>query len=553
MRVAVVGSGPAGVAAATVLLETGYAVDIFDGGREPEPEAKALQEQVAEEVRTGVRPTPATYRRLHWAGRKKGLASALGGAVADVLGKPDAGRMRKRLWGSDFTFSGTDVDAPIAGIDIAQSLAVGGLSNAWGAACYRFRSGDIDAWPIDRRALDPWYARAEGMLGLTTGGGDDGSADPYADGDVSAHGTSVGHPTSLRSLWDRHRDVLGAAGLRAGPARLAIDETAGSARSCRRCGLCVYGCPIGSIWTARQALSDLRRTGPRLTAHHGALVQAVRPTADGVTLTWSRAGTTETSDFAAVFLAAGPLATARIVVRSTGAFEKPMPLLDSDVYVIPFRLDMPWRLADDGIALSRGVLALDPEAPGEAAAHLQLYGASPGLLGSAGNLAMLMPQGLRDRLLRRIVVGMLFFDSRESRRLEADVRRGTSAPDVVHIRETAPSESRQRVRRILQRIKEHGDRLGLRPLLGLAVGMPAGTSFHLGGTLPMRNGSADMLQTDPAGAITGLPNCYAVDASGFPTMPAQNPTLSIMANAMRVAAGFAAEASGRGAQGSGSA
>ena len=546
MRLAVVGSGPAGVAAASVLLEAGHAVDVFDGGRVPEPEASALREQVAQEVRAGARPTPATYRRLHWAGRSNGLASALGGVFKEVLGRPSPSRMRKRLWGSDFTFSGTEVDAPIGGIDIAQSLAVGGLSNAWGAACYRFRNSDIEAWPIDRRALDPWYHRAEEMLGISPGAGDGGAADPYADGDAGPTVPPDGRADDLYELWNRHRDALGAAGLRAGPARLAIDETAGSATSCRRCGLCLYGCPIGSIWTARQALSDLRLASPQLAVRHGALVQSLRPAADGVTLAWTQDGVAGSGAYAAVFLAAGPLATARIVARSTGAFGKAMPLLDSDVYVIPFRLTTPRLFPDGGIALSRGVLALEPEEPGEAAAHLQLYAASPGLLGSAGNLAMLIPQNLRDRLLRRIVVGMLFFDSRESRQLEADLRRASTAADLVHVRNAGPSRTRQRVRRILRRIKAHRDFVGLRPLLGLAIGMPAGASFHLGGTLPMRDGSAGALETDTAGAITGLPNCYAVDASVFPTMPAQNPTLSIMANAMRVAAGFTAATQGNG-------
>ena len=542
MRLAVVGSGPAGVATASVLLDAGYAVHIFDGGRTPDPAATALREAAAGELLANGRPTPATYRRLHRAGRRGGLTGALGGVLADLRGKPDPSRLRKRLWGSDFTFSGADESAPIDGVDIARSLAVGGLSNAWGAACYRFRNRDIDTWPIDRRELDPWYGRAEEMLGIATARPQNGTGDPYTDDDVLSNRAADGPAQDIQDLWQHHRDKLRAAGLVAGPARLAIDRTAGSATACRQCGLCLYGCPIESIWTARQALTELGRSGPKLNVRHGAIVQRVQPTADGVTLVWQKDDMTESDDFAAVFLAAGPLETARIAARSLAASEEAMPLLDSDVYVVPFRFSTGLRFADGGIALSRGMIALEPETPGASTAHLQLYHASPALLGSAGDLAMLLPHDLRNRILRRFVFGMLFFDSRESCQLEAVFRPRSSAPDVIHVSKTAPGRSRQRVRLLLQRIKRHSDTLGLSPLLGMAVGMPAGASFHLGGTLPMRGGPADRLATDKTGAIGGLPNCYAVDASVFPTMPAQNPTLSIMANAMRIAAGFAKQA-----------
>jgi len=47
------------------------------------------------------------------------------------------------------------------------------------------------------------------------------------------------------------------------------------------------------------------------------------------------------------------------------------------------------------------------------------------------------------------------------------------------------------------------------------------------------------MQTDVMGKLSGCSNCYVVDASVFPIMPAQNPTLTIMANAMRVADNYA--------------
>ncbi|MGH7287495.1 MAG: NAD(P)-binding protein, partial [Myxococcota bacterium] len=46
MRVAVVGSGPSGVAASAALLERGHAVDVLDVGHVPERAAQALAAEV---------------------------------------------------------------------------------------------------------------------------------------------------------------------------------------------------------------------------------------------------------------------------------------------------------------------------------------------------------------------------------------------------------------------------------------------------------------------------------------------------------------------------
>ena len=50
MRVAVVGSGPAGVAAATALLEAGHSVDMLDVGHLPEPAAEYLAAEIRARV-----------------------------------------------------------------------------------------------------------------------------------------------------------------------------------------------------------------------------------------------------------------------------------------------------------------------------------------------------------------------------------------------------------------------------------------------------------------------------------------------------------------------
>ena len=67
----------------------------------------------------------------------------------------------------------------------------------------------------------------------------------------------------------------------------------------------------------------------------------------------------------------------------------------------------------------------------------------------------------------------------------------------------------------------------------MRVGLP-GRGFHTGGTFPMKVKPA-RLQTDVLGRPPGLTRVHLVDSSVFPSLPATTITLSVMANAHRIA------------------
>ena len=64
MKVAVVGSGPSGVAAASALLEQGHAVELLDVGHTPGAASQALAGQMRATLARGERPSGALYRAL---------------------------------------------------------------------------------------------------------------------------------------------------------------------------------------------------------------------------------------------------------------------------------------------------------------------------------------------------------------------------------------------------------------------------------------------------------------------------------------------------------
>ena len=80
-------------------------------------------------------------------------------------------------------------------------------------------------------------------------------------------------------------------------------------------------------------------------------------------------------------------------------------------------------------------------------------------------------------------------------------------------------------------------KLGLWSLPALVRWGEAGGSFHYAGTLGMTQaGSNEGVTTDSFGRLHRAQRVYAIDASTFPVLPAKNLSLTIMANAMRIAA-----------------
>jgi choline dehydrogenase-like flavoprotein len=54
----------------------------------------------------------------------------------------------------------------------------------------------------------------------------------------------------------------------------------------------------------------------------------------------------------------------------------------------------------------------------------------------------------------------------------------------------------------------------------------------------MRKSPSKSYETHPNGRLHGMKNVYVADGSVFPALPAKNLSFTIMANAMRVAAGL---------------
>ena len=486
----IVGSGPSGVAAASALLDAGKPVAMLDIGR-------------VLETTPGLREEP----------------------VDDPA--------RKLVFGSSYPYL-SDREAGLIqhGTKCLASGGKGGLSAVWGASVLPFPEDELGDWPFSAVELRPHYAKAATLLGIS--GVVDGLADlfPFHAPPRPPLSASLQAQSVLSRLADNAAS-LNAQGFRFGRARHAVNSAA-----CQYDGACLSGCERRAIWNAADAVESLKMR-PGFEYHGGVRVLSIEEHAHGVRLHVAREGASRTVfDGEKVFLAAGPLATARLVCGSFGSPASGLPLLSQPYFVLPLLLDrdVPGAPEKQLHTLAQIYLELTDAEVSRHLVHLQMYGHNEVIadrLESAGAwtgpFAGAITRHFEPRLLA--IQGYLHSDEGVAVRIAAQ---GTGEDCRLRITAASASATKAAIRRVAAKLGRHAPELGFRPLsLLLKHGRP-GEGNHVGGSFPMKQ-SPSAWQTDRQGRLHGHDRVHLVDSSVLPSLPAATFTYAVMANAGRIA------------------
>jgi ferredoxin len=513
----VIGSGPAGVACAKALLARGAAVLMLDAGLELEPDRAQTVRQCA-----AVKPDAWSTAQL---------AVIKGGMAADARGVP-----LKLVFGSDFPYCETAEKIPWHnhGTGLKPSLALGGLSNVWGAAMLPYRDGDIAGWPVSNAALAPHYRAVTDFTGLAAQHDDLEEIFPL-------HCDQPGELQSSRQAnllfgnLKRHRDKLRGRGWHFGRARVAVRATdSPRGPGCVHCGFCMYGCPYGCIYNAADTVRELR-AGKNFTYQRDVIVTTVREEAGKVFISGFHRETRATLAFEAdrVYLAAGVIPTAQILLRSQAAYERPLVLRDSQYFLFPLLLARRTRgvQTEALYTLSQLFIELDRPDISRHSVHLQLYTYSD-IIGQAVRKSLGPLKFFAPQLAERMIIVQGYLHSDESPAISMTLKRD-SGKDFLQLDVRPNPDTRRTVKKVLRELLSQTRQLGgvvVPPMLQLAE---PGRGFHCGGSLPMRAVPGNF-ESDTLGRPQGWSRVHAVDASVLPAVPATTITFSVMANAHRI-------------------
>jgi ferredoxin len=447
----------------------------------------------------------------------------------------------KRAYASDFPFRNIGqrdgITATNGGNRSVVSPAYGGFSNVWGAQVMPFAASVFDGWPISAAEMEPHYRDVLNEIPFAGEHDDLAEFFPLIGRPVPLPPTST-RTNRLLAAYASRRGRLNKLGITIGKARLAM-----AANDCVRCGLCMTGCPYSLIYSASQTFDRLRRSG-RIRYETGLLALRLHEDAGRP---WVEArevatGTLRRFEADRVYIACGGIGTTRLVANSLGLFDSVIEMQESRQFTIPFLSAHPTPdpRTEAQFTLNQFNLTVGFDSRAFDLAQLHFYTYNP-------VFADALPAPLRTRvagparreLLRRLSFGIGYLPSWRSPRLS--IRIGSSSPDHdlpgIHVSSAGPAPWRNSMlHAIIGRLLRAAPMLDLYPLLPMLRVAAAGKSYHWGGSFPHTDDHEPMLASDRVGRVGGWQRIHLVDGSVFPTVPATTFTLTVMANANRIAA-----------------
>jgi choline dehydrogenase-like flavoprotein len=531
----VVGSGAsAAIVALTLARRSDAQVTVLDIGGRLEPERSAAVERLA------------MLDESTWDRRD-----------VDVISVRGVGRRRrevpqKRTYGSDYPFrdlgqtTGLHGEPADTNLDVVSS-AYGGFTNVWGAQLMPFAPSTFDRWPISWAEMEQHYRAVLEEVPLAAE--DDDLADLYPLLKPSSGLPPLGlRAIAVLSRYEAHRAVLRRRGVTVGRARLAL-----RADGCTQCGLCMTGCPRALIYSAAQTMDTARRL-PNVRYLDGLLVERIGQDGEQAIARCRDLRTGRRHEFHAdrIFVGAGGLGTTRLVLGSMSDARATVEAAESRQFVIPFISSRPVadprRPGARDFTLNQFNLLLDFDAEGRNSSAVHCYPYNPAFFDALpAPLRRGRASPLAAQVLRRLTVGFGYLPSWASPRIRVTTSRAaTDGLPELHLSPTGEMRRPPMLRAALRRLVSAAPQLDLWPVLTHVSLSGAGKSYHFGGTFPHRPPAATGRGpgTDRWGRLVGWDRIHLIDGSVLPALSSTTYTLTVMANAHRIATEVLADRAG---------
>lgn len=522
-QVIVVGSGPGAVMAAQTLVEAGHEVAMLDVGNQSNMalpsenhsflEARTLDSQqhhyfLGKEFETVPSPEISTGAQLTPSRRH---------IIKDV---------------NRFCPIKSDNFFPM------ESLAKGGLGVGWGLGAYIYNDAELEAAGLPRESMRTSYKKIAERIGISCGQDD---IQPFVAQDIPNLLPPLIPDNSIRSAIEKYKkkkDWFQKRGIVAGmPSMALLSVDYDNRQATKYSDMDFYSDHGFAAWRPQMVVDRLMEKSnfTYIPKHY---VIDFKETNHGIKVrVLQTENLTETVFYAEkLVLAAGALGTARIALRSLKIDS--LPILCNPYSYMPAislsRLGKP--LSEKKTSMAQAMLLSIPENPLEIVS-VAIYTYRSLLL---TRLVQQSPLNIRDNLKlfnylqsAFVIAGVHYPDAGEGKRkLSLVPDKSSPTGDALKVDFQIDATLNKLIKNGEKVVKQALGKMGIRVIKKLNPGY--GSSIHYGGSLPVS--SVEVLgSSDKNGRIHGTKNCYVADGSGFAFLPAKGITLSIMANAHRVA------------------
>lgn len=433
-----------------------------------------------------------------------------------------------------FVIKDSDSLSPIKrdGFFPLQSFAYGGLANAWGAGAYRYNDKELTHFLIQADDLNAYYDEITDAIGIC------GTSDDLLPHFGSTYGLQ--NPLKLDALaartldaYKRHRRYFLHHGIRFGMPRLAIlTDRLNDRVPCQYDNLSFWEPGNNAIYTPDLTM-DMLLKNKRIKYMADRLAVFFSEDASGVFLTCRNLAKCSEETFRSrkLILAAGALGSAKLVLKSFQDIETKLPLLENPTSLVPFL--NPLFIGYPVEKYSHGLIQLNILYDGRLCSdyvQASFYNYTSPL---SSDVIMNIPLSARANLIAckyllpaTSIIQFFYADKPHPSKyvqLTADDLLETSSRKNIQM-----GDIERHFISTLRRICFFSH-----PRL---IQYPEpGNGIHYAGTLPMSADPSIRYRTTKTGGLALTQHVSVADAAIFPCLPAKNHTMTIMANAMRVA------------------
>lgn len=511
----IIGSGPAGVSAAFPLVKKGLRVLMLDGGRQPlisPPSTSFVNARANDE------------EQWKWMVGRHYFALRMSEAVSPKMRVPtlehvfEGFREANRVDTENFVALG--------------SLAVGGLSNAWGCGVAQLRGADLSDYPIAHDVLASSYREVVERIGVSAPIQDELSSYFGLDAPLQPEIQLDDQHCALQRKYNAVRPLLQRQGFRLGRFPLAaLSMDRGDRKGCDLSGNCLFGCHRRALYSANEDLLSLSKYDN--FQHRAFVVEDLERATNG---SWLVQGSDLKERMASkvaarqVFLAAGTIASTRLALNAL-KFDAPVRLLSCPTAA--FVLWLPAFLGAARVAAFGSAQLAFVQSLREDVTALGSTFSTTGLPMAEFGRHMPLRRRYAVDLLRSLmsscVVGNMFLPGHLSaNRVQRTINGRLRIVGGYH--EDVPSL----LKLASKKLRRAYAKLGAYMLpMSFTAGQPGG-DIHYAGTLPMR-AHPKRGETSAEGELAGLDGIFVVDGASLPSLSEKSHTLTIMANADRIA------------------
>jgi len=410
-------------------------------------------------------------------------------------------------------------------LEVLESYSFGGLSNVWGANCLRFLQNDFAEWPISYDVLKKYYGICEKVMNVS-----------HFDDEISKKleiSKDLIHPNKLTLFSNFIKNFLDKQKITnnfiIGFGRVALNS------KCYKCSNCFFGCDDNYVTNTRDYLKKLIEEKKIEYKNHLNLKKFIKKD-EFIELEFENNKNTKLLT-KKLFIGAGSIQTPRIVINSLNK-KKDLILKESQPFYIPciylgknFKNDLEHHTLTQAHAFfEKNIKYNIGKIHYEIKYDPKITNVS--LKKQFGFLHKLIPNILKKRIF--VITG---FISSDHSTYSARIRKEDLGIDILENK-----DNRRKINfEILNQLKILGKNFNFLSIKYFLKLGDFGRGFHLGGSIPMvdenkiKQFKDDDLYTKKNGEIKKHANVFIIDGTNFTNIPAGSISLTIMANALRIA------------------